>query len=102
MKKCNKLILGMVCVCLSFDVLSADVSCSGKVKSLSYHADNKLMVQLDSMNVAVFFCSPESEWTVGGTNYKTGPDTCRTMHSTFLAAQTVSYTHLTLPTTPYV
>jgi len=63
------------------------VVCSGKVESLAYHANNRLMVKLDSMNVPVFFCSPDSEWIVTGTDHKTGPETCKAMYSTFLAAK---------------
>jgi hypothetical protein len=63
------------------------VVCQGKVDRLSYHANNKLMIKLDSMNQPVFFCSPDTEWSVSGTSYVTGPETCKTMYSTFLAAQ---------------
>ena len=63
------------------------VVCSGKVQTLSYHVNNKLMIRLDSMNKAVFFCSPDSEWSVSGTPYVTGPNTCQTLYSTFLAAK---------------
>jgi hypothetical protein len=69
---------------------AGSVVCSGIVETLAYHADNKLMVKLTSMNVPVFFCSPDSEWTVSGTTYKTGPQTCQTLYSTFLAAKMAS------------
>ncbi len=63
------------------------VVCSGKVAALSYHSPDNFMVQLDSMNKPVFFCSPDRLWTVSGTTYTTGPETCKTMYSTFLSAQ---------------
>lgn len=39
------------------------------------------------MNTAVFFCNPDAVWTVAGTTYKTGPETCKMLYSTFLSAQ---------------
>jgi len=63
------------------------IVCQGKVERLAYHANNRLMIKLESMNQPVFFCSPDSEWVVTGTSHKTGPETCKTMYSTFLAAQ---------------
>jgi hypothetical protein len=66
---------------------AATLVCSGKVDILSYHADDQLMLKLDSMNVAVFFCSPERKWTVPGTGYATGPETCKMLYSTFMAAK---------------
>lgn len=61
--------------------------CDGKVAILAYHANDRFMVQLDSMNAPVFFCNPEAEWSVTGTSYKTGPNSCKQIYSTFLAAQ---------------
>ncbi len=66
---------------------SGTVICSGKVTSLAYHANNRFMIQLDSMNVPVFFCNPDSEWVIGGTSYKTGTESCKMLYSTFLAAK---------------
>ncbi len=71
----------------SLGAVAGAVVCAGKVQTLGYHAQNKLMIKLDSMNVPVFFCSPDSEWSVPGTTYITGPNTCKTMYSTFLAAK---------------
>lgn len=67
--------------------MAGTVVCEGTVDTLAYHANNKLMIKLSSMNRPVFFCSPDSEWTVAGTDYKTGPQSCQTLYSTFLAAQ---------------
>ena len=72
---------------MSLNVHAGTVTCSGKVTSLAYHADNKLMIQLSSMNTPVFFCSPDTDWVVSGTGHKTGPETCKTMYSSFLAAK---------------
>jgi len=63
------------------------VVCSGKVIALAYHSPDSFMVRLEGMNKAVFFCSPERIWTVAGTTHSTGPETCKTMYSTFLSAQ---------------
>ncbi len=73
---------------MSMSCYAADLVCSGKVEELSYHANNKFMLKLSSMNRAVFFCNPDSEWSVSGASYKTGPETCKMMYSTFLAAKT--------------
>ncbi len=64
---------------------SAQLVCSGKVENLSYHSPNILMLQLSGMNKTIYFCNPEANWTVSGTTYTTGPETCKTMYSTFLA-----------------
>ena len=61
--------------------------CSGTVDELSYHASGNFMLRLSSMNKAVMFCSPEQEWVVPGTAYKTGPEVCKMLYSTFLAAK---------------
>jgi len=82
----KKLLVSMLMAC-SLSAHSAALICSGTVEVLSYHANNKLMIKLSNMNTAVSFCSPDSEWVVSGTPYKTGPQTCQTLYSTFLAAK---------------
>jgi hypothetical protein len=64
---------------LSSNAMAGTVVCEGTVDTLAYHANNKLMIKLSSMNRPVFFCSPDSEWTVAGTDYKTGPQNCQTI-----------------------
>lgn len=71
----------------SASVSAGSIICSGKVEELSYHADNRFMIRLEDMNLSVFFCSPDAEWTVEGTSNTTGPETCKTLYSTFLAAK---------------
>ena len=78
--------MSTILACTSLSTYAGTVVCSGKVDKVAYHGNNKLMVKLDSMNKPVFFCNPEAEWTVSGTSYKTGPETCKVMYSTFLAA----------------
>ena len=80
------LIINFVCLC-SMSAHGGTVVCDGKVVTLAYHASNTLRIKLDSMNDSVFFCNPDSEWSVAGTTYVTGPNTCKTMYSTFLAAK---------------
>ena len=58
-----------------------------KVKKIAYHANNRLMVQLENMNTPVFFCNPETEWSVSGTSYKMGAETCKAVFSMFLSAK---------------
>ncbi len=72
---------------MSSPLYAGTVICSGKVEQLAYHADNSFMIKLDSMNVPVFFCSPEIEWAVVGTEYKTGPETCKLLYASFLSAK---------------
>ena len=87
----KKLIATALIVC-SFSATSAELVCGGTVDVLAYHANNKLMIKLSNMNTPVFFCSPDSEWVVSGTPYKTGPQTCQTLYSTFLAAKLANKT----------
>jgi len=63
------------------------VVCAGTVDVLSYHANGSFMVQLSSMNTPVFFCSADAEWLVAGTTFKTGPEACKMIYSTLLAAK---------------
>jgi hypothetical protein len=83
-QKSTLFIVALVC---PLSASAGTVVCSGKVMALAYHVNNNLMIRLDSMNKEVFFCSPDSEWSVAGTPYVTGPNTCKTMYSTFLAAK---------------
>jgi len=86
--KNNKSILVLIsAIIFSLNANGSEITCSGKVAALGYHANNQFMIQLDSMNAPVFFCNPDSQFTVSGTSYITGPETCKTMYSTFLAAQ---------------
>ena len=66
---------------------AGQVVCAGTVEVLSYHADGVFMIKLSSMNKPVFFCAPDREWVVAGTPYKTGPEACKMMYATFLAAK---------------
>lgn len=63
------------------------VKCSGTVEDVSFHASDKLMIRLSSMNAPVFFCSPAAEWVVSGTHYRTSVETCKALYSTFLTAR---------------
>ena len=73
---------------LSINVNAGSLVCDNtKVKKLAYHGSNKLMVQLDNMNSAVFFCNPDAEWRVSGSSYYMGPETCKAIYSTLLSAK---------------
>ena len=63
------------------------VVCSGTVDAISFHSNNTFMIKLSSMNTAVFFCNPESTFSVPGTTYTTGPQTCKALLGMFLAAR---------------
>jgi hypothetical protein len=92
----NKLIFVAVML-LSVSAYSGTLTCTGTVDELAYHANGRFMLKLSSMNTAVFFCNSDVEWAVSGTGYKTSPETCRMLYSTFLAAKamqsSVDYIH---------
>ncbi|WP_372627601.1 hypothetical protein [Arsukibacterium sp.] len=82
-----KLPLVALLALFSHSVTANGLVCAGEVETLSYHADSQLMIKLSSMNTPVFFCSPDNQWVVNGTAYKTSPQACQAMYSTFLAAK---------------
>lgn len=82
-----KVPLFLLLAMLGQNVVARELICSGEVDTLSYHTDSQLMIKLSSMNTPVFFCSPDNQWVVNGTAYKTSPQACQTMYSTFLAAK---------------
>lgn len=63
------------------------IKCNGTVENIGMHASNKLMLKLSSMNKAVFICSPNTEWTVEGTDYSTSPETCNALLSMLMHAK---------------
>ena len=79
--------LVLIATLLAFQVNAATIVCSGTVEDVSYHASDKMMIRLSSMNTPVFVCSPAAEWVVTGTNYRTSAETCRALFSTFLTAR---------------
>ena len=93
----KKGIFAALIVMLSCQTFAASLTCKGTVDQLAYHGNGRFMVKLDSMNLPVFFCSSDSEWTVNGTGYKTSVSTCKMMYSTFLAAKStkdpIDYLH---------
>ena len=68
-------------------VHAATVVCSGQVTQITWHANSGVLLQLDSMNTAVFICDPSATWTVTGTTYTTTADQCKSLLSLFLAAK---------------
>lgn len=73
---------------IHLNCFAGTVVCGGTVVQLAYHANNSFMLRLSSMNAPVFFCNPDSNWTVTGAGgYATGPQTCKTLYATFLAAK---------------
>jgi hypothetical protein len=86
----KKICLGLALTGLcSTPALAGEVICGGTIESLAYHASNSFMIKLSSMNTPVFFCNPEQTWTVPGTTGETGPESCKLMYATFLAAKTM-------------
>ena len=86
MKKC----LLIICIVFSSFLHAATLTCNGTVEKIGLHANNRLMLKLSSMNTAVFICSPNSEWTVPGTSYKTSAETCKTMLSMLMHAKSTN------------
>jgi hypothetical protein len=74
-------------VCIPLAASAATVVCAGTVITVSYHASGVLMIRLSSMNVPVFFCTPDSTWTTAGPGLTTEPEACKAMYATFLAAR---------------
>ena len=67
---------------------AAELYCGGKVTYLAMHANDRFMVQLESMDNPVFFCNAQTTWSVSGAGYTTGPETCKMLYSSLLAAKT--------------
>ena len=67
-------------------VYKATIVCEGKIKVLSYHANNKFLLQLETMDHPVFFCDADVQWSAAGSELTTEPDSCKAMYSNFLAA----------------
>ncbi len=70
--------------------LAATLQCTGVVEKIGLHASDKIMLKLSSMNKAVFICSPNSEWVVSGTGYKTSAETCKSMLSMLMHAKSTN------------
>lgn len=66
---------------------AATIQCTGTVKKIGLHANDRIMLQLSSMNQPVFICSPNAEWEVSGTGYKTSAETCKSMLSMLMHAK---------------
>lgn len=88
MTKFFRNILGLSLIIFSGNSVSGTLICSGTVKSVAYHSNNMLMVQLSSMNVPVFYCSTNSDWVIAGASGKTmSPESCQVLFSLFLTAK---------------
>ena len=67
---------------------AATVVCGGTVETLAYHQPGLLMLRLSNMNVPVFICSADEDWSPAGSLAGvTSPATCRTLYASFLAAK---------------
>ncbi|TMN90064.1 hypothetical protein CWB72_09025 [Pseudoalteromonas phenolica] len=89
----KKILFFLVTTGVPFSSVAGSLVCENtKVTKVAYHANNKLMVQLENMNRPVFFCNPETQWSVSGTNYVMGPETCKTVFSMFLTAKATGAT----------
>lgn len=66
---------------------AGSIHCNGHVDKIGFHANNKLMLKLSSMNKAVMICNTESEWVVNGSGYRTGPEMCKALLSMLMHAK---------------
>jgi len=83
-----KILLFTCALFLSLNSYAGSLVCSGVVESVAYHGNNQLMVKLSSMNTPVFFCNPETTWTVAGADGRSmGPETCKSLFAIFLSAR---------------
>jgi len=89
MKMLVVLVSALLCCAPAF---SGTVVCSGTVVRIAQHANNNLMIQLSSMNAAVFICNMETTWSVPGTSYTTGPNQCKALLAMFLEAKATDTT----------
>lgn len=83
----EKLLIAMLAIVPVLSANAGSLSCSGTVAEISYHANDKLMIRLSSMNTIVSFCNPSATWTVAGTSYTTSAETCKAIYSAFLSAK---------------
>lgn len=84
----KKIVFSISCVLMSTNLIAGTLTCNNvKVNKVAYHGTNKLMVQLSNMNYPVFFCNPDGQWSVPGTSYVMGPETCKSVFSMFLSAK---------------
>ncbi len=85
MKRLISLALVMICT----HSMAGSLGCEGTVEAVAYHGNDKLMVQLSSMNAPVFFCNPNQQWSVPGAEGRVmSGETCKTVFSMLLTART--------------
>ncbi len=86
MSSVMKKLIVLLCF-ISFPAFAGTLTCGGTVSNIGLHASNQLMVRLSSMNAAVFVCDPTKNWSVPGTTYQTGAETCKTMMAMLMTAK---------------
>lgn len=80
-------IIGLTLPGLISPVAAAELTCSGQIVQLNYHAPDGFMIRLSSMNGEVFFCHPNATFSVSGTGYTTSAETCRALVALFMAGK---------------
>jgi len=71
----------------SSSAFAGTLACTGTVEQIGLHAPDKIMLRLSSMNTAVFICSTKNNWSVAGTSYQTGVETCNAIWSMLMHAK---------------
>jgi hypothetical protein len=67
---------------------AGSITCSGTVELISFHAPDRFMVRLSSMDMPVFFCTTNATWSISGAGgFTTSPETCRAFVAMFIAAR---------------
>lgn len=82
----NKIFLLFLSI-FSIQSYAGELRCGGSVVRLGLHAPDQFMLQLSSMNTAVFVCNPNATWQVSGTSYTTSAESCKMMISMLMHAK---------------
>ena len=86
----KKVSLVFILILLSNFSYGGTLRCGGKVEYVGMSGgkleNNRIIVQLSSMNRSVAICSPEKNWEVAG-SYVTGPEMCKSLLSMLMAAK---------------
>lgn len=69
------------------NAFASGLTCGGQVQTIAYHTGVGYMLKLTSMNTPVFICDPDGTFTTDGTTNSTGPETCKSLVSTFISAK---------------
>lgn len=89
MKTSLKHVLSLALIAtVAFNAQAGTVVCSGTVAQLVYNQPGLLSLKLSSMNVPVFICMMDGDWSVPGSLAGvTSPAACKVLYGTLLSAK---------------